>query len=78
MQIMTWNLTPTTGTVLSAAEGFRNSWIAYLFLPVPIASIVLGFILKKKHFYYKKNIIIGIFIIIPLCVFGSFFLIFTR
>ena len=69
---------PVTAMELSTAEVFRDSWIAYLFLPVPIASIVLGFILKKKHFYYKKNIIIGIFIIIELCVFGSFFLIFTR
>jgi len=72
------NTVPVTATDLSAAEVYRNSWIAYLFLPVPIASIVLGFILKKKHFYYKKNIIIGIFIIIPLCVFGSAFLLFAQ
>ena len=72
------NTVSVTATDLSAAEVYRNSWIAYLFLPVPIASIVLGFILKKKHFYYKKNIIIGIFIIIPLCVFGSAFLLFAQ
>ena len=72
------NTVSVTATDLSAAEVYRNSWIAYLFLPVPIASIVLGFILKKKHFYYKKNIIIGIFIIISLCVFGSAFLLFAQ
>ena len=78
MQIITRDWTPVTAMELSTAEIFRDSWIAYLFLPVPIASIVLGFILKKKHFYYKKNIIIGILIVIILCVFGSFFLIFAQ
>lgn len=78
MLIMTRNSTPVAATILSAAEVFRDSWIAYLFLPVPITSIVLGFILKKKHFYYKKNIVFGIISIITLCTFGSFFLIFIQ
>ena len=78
MQIITRDSTPVTAMKLSTAEVFRDSWIAYLFLPIPIASIVFGFVLRKKHFYYKKNIVFGIYIFIVLCVFGSFFLIFTR
>ena len=78
MLIMTRNSAPAAATGLSVAEVFRDSWIAYLFLPIPVASIVFGFVLRKKHFYYKKNIVFGIFIFIVLCVFGSFFLIFTR
>ena len=77
MQIVTRDSTSATAMELSAAEVFRDSWIAYLFLPIPIASIVFGFVLKKKHFYYKKNIIFGIFSFMTLCTFGSFFLIFT-
>ena len=78
MQIITRDSTPVTAMELSTAEVFRDSWIAYLFLPIPVASIVFGFVLRKKHFYYKKNIVFGIYIFIVLCVFGSFFLIFTR
>jgi transcriptional regulator with XRE-family HTH domain len=78
MQIITRDSTPVTAMELSTAEVFRDSWIAYLFLPIPVASIVFGFVLREKHFYYKKNIFFGILIFIVLCVFGSFFLIFTR
>jgi hypothetical protein len=67
----------STQTVLSAAEMYRHSWRMFLFLPIPLASIALGFILKKKHFFYKMNIIIGVIHVIMLFVYGCFFLIFS-
>lgn len=67
----------STQTELSVAEMYRHSWRAFLFLPIPLASIALGLILKKKHFFYKMNIIIGVIHVIMLFVYGCFFLIFS-
>lgn len=67
----------STQTVLSAAEMYRHSWRTFLFLPIPLASIALGLILKKKHFFYKMNIIIGVIHVIMLFVYGCAFLMFS-
>ncbi len=50
----------------------RDMWILYLLTPIPIASIVFGGVLKKKEYKYKKNIIVGIIVLVLLCIFGSF------
>ena len=55
----------------------ENMWIFFLFLPVPIASIVFGFYLKKKGYKYKKNVIVGIIMSALLCIYGSFTFIFS-
>lgn len=81
VKAITWNpqqIASGTQTALSPSEAFRHSWRAFLFLPIPLASIALGFILKKKHFFYKKNIVIGIVIAGILCVYGCFYLIFSK
>ncbi len=49
-----------------------NMWVFYLFLPIPMASIAVGYILKKKGYKYKKNVISGIIMAILLCIYGSF------
>ncbi|MBQ2717284.1 MAG: helix-turn-helix transcriptional regulator [Clostridia bacterium] len=47
-------------------------WLFFVFLPIPITSIVLGFIFLRKKYRCKKNIIAG-FIIAPLLViYGAF------
>lgn len=49
----------------------ENLWVFFLFTPIPVASIVLGYYLKSKGYKYKKNIVVG-FIITPLlCIYGS-------
>jgi len=53
-----------------------NTWMFYLFTPIPIASIVLGFILKSKGYKYKKNVIVGIIMTVLLCLYGSFYFVF--
>lgn len=50
-----------------------KAWMFFLPLPVPIISIVLGFIQKKKGVKYKKNIIVGILSVIFLLLFSSFY-----
>lgn len=55
----------------------ENMWIFFLFTPIPIASIVLGFALKRKGFKYKKNIVVGIIMTGLLCIYGSFSFLFA-
>ena len=55
----------------------ENMWVFFLFLPVPIASVVFGFYLKKKGYKYKKNVIVGIIMAALLCIYGSFTFIFS-
>lgn len=56
----------------------ENMWIFFLFLPIPIASIVFGFYLKKKGYKYKKNVIVGFIMAALLCIYGSFTFIFAN
>ena len=51
----------------------ENTWLFFLFIPIPIASIVFGVILK-----YKKNIIVGIIMLVLLCIYGSFSFVFAN
>ena len=63
---------------VSAYNGLfaENMWLFYLFAPLPIASVVVGFMLKNKGYKYKKNIIAGIIVTLILCIYGSFTFIF--
>ncbi len=54
----------------------KNFWVLFLFTPVPISSIILGFVLKKKGYKYKKNIIAGFILLGLMCLYGSFAFIF--
>lgn len=49
----------------------ENMWVFFLFVPIPIASIIIGVLLKKKGLKYKKNIVAGIIMTIFLCIYGS-------
>lgn len=49
-----------------------NMWVFLLFLPIPVASIVFGFYLKKKRQKYKKNVIVGFIMAAILAIYGSF------
>ena len=54
----------------------ENMWLFFLFLPIPIASVILGLVLKKKNYKYKKNVIVGIIMAILLGIYGSFSFVF--
>lgn len=47
-------------------------WICFIFLPIPIASIVLGEIFIGKKYKCKKNVIAGCIVCAALIAFGSF------
>lgn len=49
----------------------KNFWGFFVLLPIPIFSIVLGFLLKKEGAKYMKNIVIGVLVSILLILFGS-------
>jgi len=59
---------------VSNANGLfiENMWLFFLLTPIPIASIVFGFVLKSKGYKYKKNIIAGLVMTYLLCLYGSF------
>lgn len=56
----------------------ENTWLFFLLTPIPIASIVLGFVLKSKNYAYKKNVTVGIIMAALLCMYGSFSFIFAN
>lgn len=55
---------------VSNANGLfvENMWLFFLLTPIPISSIIFGFVLKSKGYKYKKNIIVG-FIMDCFCLF---------
>ncbi len=59
---------------ISGANGLfvENMWVFFLMTPIPITSIIFGFVLKSKGYKYKKNIIVGFIMTFFLCIYGSF------
>ena len=56
----------------------ENMWLFFLLTPIPLASTVLGFVLKSKGYKYKKNVIAGIIMSVSLCIYGSFSFVFAN
>lgn len=50
----------------------ENMWLFFLLTPIPISSVIFGFVLKSKKYKYKKNIIVGFIMTFFLCIYGSF------
>lgn len=50
----------------------ENMWVFYTVTPIPISSIIFGFLAKRRGYPWKKNIIGGIIMTALLCVYGSF------
>ena len=51
---------------------FKNMWIFWCWLPVPVLSIILGFKYRKIGIPCVKNIVAGFIVALLLIVFGSF------
>lgn len=54
----------------------EDMWFFWLWLPIPITSIILGFKYKKQGFKCTKNIVAGIIVGVSLLAWGSFTFIF--
>ena len=65
--------------LLSGANGMfvENMWTFFVLLPIPVASIVFGILLKKRGYKWKKNVIAGAIIAFFLTIYGSFTFIFS-
>lgn len=50
----------------------KNTWVFWCWLPIPIASIILGFIYNSKGLKCTKNIVAGFIIGFLLLVYGAF------
>ena len=50
----------------------KNAWVFWCWLPIPIASIILGFKYKKRGLKCRKNIIGGFIVAFLLLAYGSF------
>lgn len=55
----------------------KNMWVFWCWLPIPILSIILGFIYKSAGYKCTKNIVGGFIIGFLLLVFGAFSIIFS-
>ena len=55
----------------------EKTWLLYLLLPFPVASIIFGFGTKARGYRIKSNIIVGIIIAAVLLIYGSFCIIFA-
>ena len=51
-------------------------WMLWLFLPIPVASIIIGIVLNKNHIKNRRNIVVGIIMAFLLIIYGSFSVIF--
>ncbi len=59
--------------ILGDEMRFADSlWTLFCCLPIPVASIVLGIVMKRRGLAGKKNIVVGIVMCILLCIYGSF------
>ena len=63
------NSSPLPDFPLAMAE---HMWKFFIIVPIPLVSIILGFIYLKKGYKCIKNIIAGIIMTGLLCIFGSF------
>lgn len=63
-------------SVASAINGkhVQNMWLFFLYLPIPVGSMVFYSLLKRKGIVFKKNLIVGIIMSALLCIYGSFVL----
>lgn len=55
----------------SGASLLINMWVFWLWLPIPILSIIFGFKYHKREFDCSKNIVAGVFVAIILLLFGG-------
>ncbi len=60
----------------SPVGSVENTWIFLLVLPIPVTSIILGFILKKNAMKGTKNIVVGGIMTGLVLIYSSFSLIF--
>ena len=49
-------------------------WIYFLFLPIPLSSLLFGLYLRKNRFTWAKNAVVGIVVCVLLCMQGFIYI----
>ncbi len=50
----------------------KNMWLFFMYLPIPIGSVLFYVLLKRKGVVFRKNLIVGIIMSALLCIYGCF------
>ena len=63
----------TVGGISARNQLFvENMWVFFLFTPIPLASIVVGILMRRRGLGGLKNIIAGGIFLFLLCMYGAF------
>ena len=73
--IKTWDFAAESQNNAVGFSSVSTTWFFWLWLPIPILSIILGYKYKKKGIKCKKNIVAGYIIGFLLLLYGSFWFI---
>lgn len=57
---------------LGSAYMIENMWLFFVPVPIPLSSLILGIIYKRKGYKATKNIVVGIIFTTLLSIYGSF------
>uniref|UniRef100_UPI0040262269 hypothetical protein n=1 Tax=Eubacterium sp. TaxID=142586 RepID=UPI0040262269 len=79
LSILSLPIAYTVAHSISSVEGTlpENMWVAFLFLPLPVLSIVYGIVMTaKKGGKFKANIVNGSIFALLLLAFGMFYVCF--
>lgn len=71
-------LAATTVLPATGGRGTELMWLFYLFIPIPLSSLIFGIYATKKGFKATKNIVIGILMSFILFMFGNFSFLFNN
>lgn len=78
LSILSLPIAYTVAQSISTVEGTlpENMWVAFLFLPLPVLSIVYGIVMTAKGGKFKANIVNGSIFALLLFIFGMFYVMF--
>lgn len=70
--LLTWSFVNENSDKTGIFSFVNTTWTFWLWLPIPVVSIILGYKYKKLGLKCKKNIVAGYIIAILLLIYGSF------
>ena len=78
LSILSLPIAYTVAQSISSVEGTlpENMWVAFLFLPLPVLSIVYGIVMTAKGGKFKANIVNGSIFALLLFIFGMYYVMF--
>ncbi|MDD4077364.1 MAG: helix-turn-helix transcriptional regulator [Bacilli bacterium] len=78
LALMIFALTQKSGNFHDPSQTVEHIWVMIFALPIPLSSIVLGFIARRVGIKYKKNLILGFIMAGSVIVYSSMTLIFKN